>query len=121
MARILLVEDELDSLEMMQVLLELEGYEVVAATNGKEALEKLARLRPDLIVTDVMMPFMSGEQLLTEIGKRSDLASIPVIVMSAGDGGEVAARFHAPYVKKPINVRRFLQLVRSSVDGVAGG
>jgi len=115
MKRILVVEDELDALDMLAVLLEDEGYEVIPAHNGREGLDALKRSRVDLIVTDVMMPFMSGEQMLAEVKKDPNLRDIPIIVMSAGDGVRAARRFHCAYFQKPMVVDDFLRVVKKLV------
>lgn len=116
MKRVLVVEDETDSLEMMQYLLESEGYHVVGVANGRAALGALADIHPDLIITDVMMPYMSGDELISEIRKDPSLQSIPVLVMSAGEGGEVARRFAAEFLRKPLDIDVLLNTVRRLID-----
>jgi CheY-like chemotaxis protein len=113
--RVLVVEDEVDSRDMMAALLESEGYETVTAENGRDALAKLRDIRVDLIVTDVMMPFMSGEELVAELKADAWLRSIPVIVMSAGDGSHVASRFQCQFCAKPVEIGAFLRLMRRLV------
>jgi len=115
MKRILLVEDEVDTAEMMQVLLESAGYEVMWAHNGKDGLQKLAEQTPDLIMTDVMMPFMGGDQMLAELKKSPEYSALPVIVLSAGVGAGVAKRFNATFVQKPIDITAVLALVAKLV------
>lgn len=115
MKRILIVEDEVDSREMLDILLQDEGYEVLTAANGREALHVLESATPDVIVTDIMMPFMGGEELLSELRKDAKSKTIPVIVMSAGDRGEVARRFAAAFVPKPFDIDVFLGVLRKTV------
>ncbi len=112
MKRILVVEDEMDSLELLALLLEDEGYEVITAENGRVGLEKATQTRLDLIVTDVMMPFMSGVEMLTEIQKRADLRSIPVIIMSAAAAKEIAIPFECAFMRKPLQIDALVSLVR---------
>ena len=85
MKRILVVEDDESICEVEKILFESEGYEVLTAANGKEALDSLAsNPRPDLIVLDLMMPEMDGFQVLEKIRTNPDqkLAKTPVIVLS---------------------------------------
>lgn len=115
MKRILLVEDEVDAREMLDVLLRDEGFEVMTAADGRAALALLTETTPDLIVTDVMMPYMGGDELLAELRKSHVTRAIPVIVMSAGDGYEVARRYGAAFVRKPFDIDGFLRILRRAL------
>ncbi len=81
--RILIVEDEIELRETLSNLLEMYGYRVMQANNGKEALKKMQKTLPDLIISDVMMPEMDGFQFLKKVrdGKHTEL--IPFIILSA--------------------------------------
>ena len=80
--KILICEDEEIMLTALEFRLQRQGFEVMIATDGKEALEKIKTDAPDLIVADIMMPFVSGLDLINYI--RKDLAStLPIIVISA--------------------------------------
>jgi CheY-like chemotaxis protein len=78
--------------------LELRGFAVESATNGVEALEVLARVRPAVIVTDMQMPKMSGSELITAVKGKPETAEIPIIILanraSCSDKSETRARFH---------------------------
>ena len=84
--------------------LEARGFEVESATNGVEALEMLKRIRPDIIVTDLQMPKMSGQELLMALKGRPELEDIPVIVL-AGRQGSDPQDFESKYViRKDIDI-----------------
>jgi CheY-like chemotaxis protein len=83
MKTILMVEDEYLLSMVFQMLLEQQGYRVHVTSNGVEALDYLKKNRPDLILTDNMMPTMDGIQMLLKIKENPQLGSIPVILMSA--------------------------------------
>lgn len=78
-SRILVVDDEIEILEIVKVLLESEGFEIVQATSGKEALQKLNSLI-DLVILDVMMPEMPGYKVCLQIRERSN---IPILFLTA--------------------------------------
>jgi signal transduction histidine kinase/CheY-like chemotaxis protein len=85
MPRVLVVEDDLNAREMMRRLLVGEGWAVSVAGNGREALDRLAAERPNLILLDLMMPEMDGFEFLAEFRKNPIFASTPVIVVTAAD------------------------------------
>lgn len=87
MKKILVVDDEFDLLQTICATLELGGYESVAAGNGREALKLLASAAPDLVLTDVMMPYMSGYELVAAIRKLPAGHDVPTVLMSAIDPG----------------------------------
>ena len=80
MAKILVIEDELKILQIIEAYLKKEAYQVFTATDGLNGLEQARRVSPDLIILDLMLPGLSGEQLLTEVRQISD---VPVIILSA--------------------------------------
>lgn len=83
MATILVVEDNRTILENTAELLEMEGYSVITATNGKEGYAKVLKFLPDLIVCDIWMPEMDGFELLKSLGTHADVKNIPLIFFSA--------------------------------------
>jgi CheY-like chemotaxis protein len=98
---ILLVDDEYSIVEVLAQLLEEEGYSVVTAANGQEALERASQNVPDVVVTDHMMPLMSGADLFRALAKSPALARVPVILITSAP---VAARNElgwAAFVDKP--------------------
>ena len=96
--------------------LEERGFAVESATNGVEALEVLARVRPNLIVTDMQMPKMSGSELITALKSNPDTATIPVIIVagraSGFDEGERRADFA---IHKDIDIETQLEKALDAV------
>lgn len=117
MGRVLLVDDDADIRESLRDLLTDEGYEVLCARDGREALDVLlAGERPSLIVLDLIMPVMDGVEFLTHLRADPDLASLPVVVASASS--MVQPPPDTPLLRKPVNVDRLLELVeRHSGNG----
>ena len=89
-ARILLAEDDRQVREVLQEMLEFEGYEVVTAATGSEALRRLKSEPPDLVVTDILMEDIDGMELISII--RRDNPTLPVIAISGG--GKLNADFY---------------------------
>jgi CheY-like chemotaxis protein len=81
----LVVEDDIDTREMLRRLLEKEGWAVSEAENGRVALEHVAKTPPGLILLDLMMPDMDGFQFTTELRNHEAWRSIPIVVVTAKD------------------------------------
>jgi CheY-like chemotaxis protein len=81
--RVLVVEDDEATQELLQKRLTKEGWQVVAASNGREALERLTQGPPDLVLLDLMMPEMDGFEFLEAFRKQPGCAQITVVVMTA--------------------------------------
>ena len=109
---VFIVEDDPDTREMLGKFLELEGFHVETAANGRQALDRLSSgLKASVIVLDLMMPIMDGWQFRREQVRNAALASIPVIVVSAA-GRERLANIEAnSYLTKPIDREELLREV----------
>ena len=83
MPSLLLIEDNRTICENTAETLEMEGYTVLIASNGKKGFQQICDLRPELIVCDILMPEMGGLELLAKLGLHSELKTIPVIFYSA--------------------------------------
>jgi CheY-like chemotaxis protein len=82
-ARILVVDDEPDLRGMVRLILEMAGHQVVEAHHGEAALRRLHEEDVDLLITDVMMPVMSGSELIDRLRADPERANLPIIVLSA--------------------------------------
>jgi DNA-binding response OmpR family regulator len=105
--RVLVVDDEAEIRELCRVNLEFEGFDVVEARNGSEAIDMARRVRPDLVFLDLMMPGVDGWDVLHALKTDDDLASIPVILLTAKSGEDDQMRGWQEgileYVSKPFN------------------
>lgn len=79
---ILLVEDDASVRELLKVLLEVEGYEIIEARDGLEGLEKAGDMHPDLMILDLMMPEIDGERVIGRLRSQPSTSNLPVIVVS---------------------------------------
>lgn len=114
--RILLVEDEIAAAEAIGYLLQMNGFQVVNASDGREALERLDEARPDLVLTDIMMPWMDGLELARHIRERPELRDLPIVVMSAAHSilpPETAVSVSLP---KPIDFPNLLAILGKLLD-----
>lgn len=110
---ILIVEDDLDTREMLGRFLELEGYAVETASNGRQALERLEEgARACVILLDLMMPVMDGWQFRREQVRNEALASIPVIVVSAAGRDRLQQVNADGYLAKPVDLDELLHQIR---------
>ena len=113
---ILVVDDEQPLLAMVREILEDEGLTVLTARQGREALEVAARTRPDLILTDLMMPVMSGRVLHERLRDDPAMAPIPVVLMTAAYRPQPGDTF-AAVVAKPFEIDDLLRQVYQHVTG----
>lgn len=118
-ARILIVDDILPNVKLLEAKLTSEYYEVLTAMNGPEALEKVEKESPDLILLDVMMPGMDGFEVCTKIKENPELAHIPVVMVTAlTDAQDKVRGLEAgadDFLSKPINDTALMARVRSLV------
>jgi CheY-like chemotaxis protein len=112
---VLVVEDHVDLREMLAIMLEGEGFAVATAGNGLEALRRLDETCPAVILLDLMMPVMTGDEFRERQLADARFAHVPVICLTAAhDGKERAERLHADdYFQKPVDFERLLSAVRS--------
>jgi CheY-like chemotaxis protein len=111
--RVLIVDDERCLQEAIAALLAAEGYEVELASNGREALERLSVSKPDVVLSDVMMPEMDGRQLLSEIRASGALQDLPVILMTAApDALHLSLRNSVPLLRKPFLLESLTSEIR---------
>ena len=113
MATILVVDDEQEISSAIRSILEDEGHQLDVCDDGKEALEHLSRNPvPDLVMTDVMMPRLSGLELLAHIRATSELSHVPVILMSGVNPTQTRTDVGwNDFLKKPFNLDALLAAV----------
>lgn len=120
MEKILLVEDNENNRYLEQFLLEREGFTIVTATNGYQALEEASHERPDLIIMDVQMPEMDGYETAKRLKGNPELASIPIVGVSsyamAGDREKAIKSGFIGYIEKPINPETFGREIKRFLD-----
>jgi CheY-like chemotaxis protein len=113
---ILVVEDVPNILELLAVTLRFKGYPVVTASNGQEALERIAEQRPALVITDILMPKMDGFALMHKLRTDPKTNQIPVVFLSATyvtpeDKAFALSLGAARFLEKPVDTEEFLLTV----------
>jgi DNA-binding response OmpR family regulator len=113
--RVLIVEDEKTTADIIAFNLQASGHETECALDGDEAIRAIVRQRPDLIILDILMPGVSGWEVLDLLPGDQEMASIPVIILSGRDTSRDIATGWAfeisAYVTKPFEMRELLALV----------
>lgn len=119
---VMVVEDSSAMRQLVcHALRKIEGVVLVEATDGANALEKLAEIHPDVIVTDLNMPVMDGMTLIEQIRTRENLAKIPIIVLTTEgaltDQQKASSLAVAAYVTKPIRQQDLIDAVTRVAAG----
>ncbi|HEY4173823.1 MAG TPA: response regulator [Rhodopila sp.] len=117
MALILVVDDEHLLAMLLADTLADEGHEVVMASNGRAALERVRERRPALAITDFMMPVMTGLEFAEAVRADAEIADIPIILLTGAQGAVARQRselFFAVF-DKPYNMQAFLTAVRKAI------
>jgi CheY-like chemotaxis protein len=113
MTTILLVDDEPAIIETLAEVLVWEGFDVVTAANGKEGLERLDGMTPDLAIVDYMMPVMDGVQMIRAMRSNPAQADIPILVITAAPMAlPEDIRKSVSILSKPFDVAALLRVIR---------
>jgi len=114
--KILVVDDNQDSRELVLKILKGKGHQLIEAVDGEDALEKVAAEQPDLILMDISLPKIDGYEVTRRLKQNKKFASIPVIALTAhamkGDKEKALASGCDDYISKPINVRDFYDRIK---------
>ncbi|MFS2317980.1 response regulator [Maricaulis sp. D1M11] len=118
--KVLIVEDNELNMKLFHDLLEAHGYETLQTKDGFKALELAREHTPDLILMDIQLPEVSGLEVTKWLKDDEDLASIPVVAVTAfamkGDEERIRAGGCEAYLSKPISVATFIDTVRKFLD-----
>jgi two-component system cell cycle response regulator DivK len=120
LARILVVEDNALNIKLFCDLLAAHGHLTQAVTDSREAMATAISFRPDLVITDIQLPHVSGLELMALLGADPDLCDVPIMAVTAysaqGDDERIRAAGAKAYVAKPISVARFAETVDSLLN-----
>ena len=120
MAKILIVEDNALNIKLFCDLLEAHGHQPEAVTDSRQALDAAHQFSPDLVITDIQLPHVTGLDLIRLIRADDQLAEVPIMAVTAysarGDEERIRAAGAQAYVSKPISVMRFAQTVEQLLE-----
>jgi CheY-like chemotaxis protein len=108
---VLVVDDDPDVLGALLEALDMEGYEVQGARDGIDALKAIHKRRPDLIITDLLMPTMTGFELLAALHDDPRLATIPTLIITAGRSPDASETDGAVVLPKPLDLDRLMRAI----------
>ena len=121
MAKILVVEDNALNIKLFCDLLAAHGHQPEAVLDSREALDAARAFKPDLVITDIQLPHISGLELMEMIRKDEELKDVPIMAVTAyagvGDDERIRAAGAQAYVSKPISVVRFAETVEDLLAG----
>ena len=119
--KILVVDDNQDSRELVVKVLKNKGYEMVEAVDGEEAVERAVAEKPDLILLDISIPKLNGYEVARILKNREEFKDIPIVALTAhamkGDRMKALEAGCEGYITKPINVRELPAQVKSFIKG----
>jgi two-component system cell cycle response regulator DivK len=119
--KILVVDDNQDSRELVVKVLKNKGYQMVEAIDGEEAVEKAIAQMPDLILLDISIPKLNGYEVTRILKGKEECKNIPVVALTAhamkGDRTKALEAGCEGYITKPINVRELAAQVKSFIKG----
>ena len=116
-ARVLVVDDDPEIAETMAEVLDFEGYSVAIARDGVQAMDRIPKFVPDVILLDLMMPLMTGFEVLERL--REQRNTTPVVVVSANQGYEASDLNVAGKVRKPFGLTQLLDAVTAALQSGA--
>jgi two-component system, cell cycle response regulator DivK len=123
LAKILIVEDNALNIKLFCDLLAAHGHEPEAVTDSRDALDAARNFSPDLVITDIQLPHVSGLELIRQLRSDEKLAEIPIMAVTAysakGDEERIRAAGAQAYVSKPISVVRFAQTVDELLEAAS--
>ena len=121
--KVLVIDDEPEITDIVKTFLTNAGYDVMTENSSNKSIEKAKSYRPDIILLDIMMPFIDGYEVCTKIKKDPLLATIPVLFLTGKDANEDAGQSFRSgadlFIKKPFSCERLLEMVRMVLISVA--
>jgi two-component system, cell cycle response regulator DivK len=114
--RLLIIEDNEQNLYLMRFLLEMNGFTIIGAEDGRKGIEMALTCKPLAILLDIQLPEMDGYAVAAELKKHSELDKVPIIAVTSyamvGDREQILAAGATGYIEKPINPETFVADIR---------
>ena len=121
MTTALIIEDNEDNMVLISFIMKQAGYELIEARTGEEGVDLALSCRPDVIILDIQLPGIDGNEVLRRIRASETGGSIPVVAMTSfamtGDRERLLAAGCNGYIKKPIDPERVIEQIQDAVEG----
>ena len=113
---IMIIDDEANLIKLVTDVLETEKYEVISCTNGVDALKLLDSVKPDLVILDIMMPYMSGMEVLQKIRENPQTKDLTVILLTVVPKGEISLEEMKrlgveQFISKPFEIEQLVKII----------
>ncbi|RKZ08303.1 two-component system response regulator [bacterium] len=118
--KILVVDDEMHLAKIIQFTLKHAGYDVYLAYDGREALEKVNEVRPELVILDLMLPLVDGYKVCNTIKQSEETSEIPVIILTARDLSSLELEepiLADRFMQKPFNTEKLIETIEDLLQG----
>ncbi|MEO6948373.1 MAG: response regulator [Ginsengibacter sp.] len=118
MAKILVIDDDLDILSVMEILLSMKGFNVEVTSKGENTLPKIESFKPDLILLDVLISGYDGRVICKQLKSNEETKSIPVIMFSAHPGAAATIADYGAndFIAKPFNVNNLINKINHQLE-----
>lgn len=115
--KIMICDDDQDILDVLDIMLEIEGYTVITEIDSTNIINKIKDRSPDLLLLDLWMPVLSGDQVLKIIRGTKEIENLPVIILSASvDGNDIANNAGAnAFIPKPFNMDEVVDVIKKTL------
>ena len=120
--KVLVIEDQRDSREMLEVVLRQQGYKVITAEDGMAGLGLAKKEKPDAIITNINMPNLDGTEMIKQVRQIPELQQVPIVVLSAVTTGDPEALINVGatiVTSKPVELKFFLETLQKALQKVA--
>ena len=121
MPKVMIVDDDRTMVSLLKILLEMDGYEVVNVTHGRDFLPNVREEMPDIVLLDVFLTNIDGKELVAEVRKSEDLSDLKVIMTSGMDLSDQCVKAGADaFLLKPYTPEQLMQVLQENLSNVEG-
>jgi CheY-like chemotaxis protein len=121
MPKVMIVDDDRTMVSLLKILLEMDGFEVVNVTHGRDFLPNVREEKPDIVLLDVFLTNMDGKELVAEVRESQDLSDLKVVMTSGMDLAEQCAKAGADaFLLKPYTPEQLMKVLQDNLENVEG-
>lgn len=121
MPKVMIVDDDRTMVSLLKILLEMDGFEVVNVTHGRDFLPNVREEKPDIVLLDVFLANMDGKELVAEVRKSQDFSDLKVVMTSGMDLAEQCAKAGADaFLLKPYTPEQLMKVLQDNLENIEG-